>query len=183
MSLRSRLLLLVVASVVPLVGMGLIREYLDYQVAQRETYDDLLLTARGMSVGLERDLQLHVSSLETLATSPALQASDLTGFDGQAARFWRGSRPGPCLAWRRNARRRCGFMADLMAVRRQWFRRRSGGRGNPVFETGQPVVTNLLREESDTGIRRATTSMCLSFKREPSFTIYPSACARMASAG
>lgn len=147
LSLRSRLLLLVVVSVVPLVGMGLIREYLDYQVTQREIYDGLLLAARGMAVGVERDLQLYVSSLETLATSPALQTSDLAGFDGQARAFLARQPPGTLL----------GLAAKDASVSRIYGGPEAametpglpddGTAANPVFATGRPVVTNLLREE------------------------------------
>ena len=85
LSLRSRLLLLVVASVVPLVGMGLVREYLNFKAERREIDAGLLLTARGMALSVERDLQLNVSSLETLATSLALQSGDLATFKDQAS--------------------------------------------------------------------------------------------------
>jgi hypothetical protein len=76
-SLRARLLMLVVASVVPLVCMGVVREYWTYQTLREQAYEGLQTIAHGLAVALERDLQLRVSALETLATSPALQSDDL----------------------------------------------------------------------------------------------------------
>jgi len=87
LSLRSRLLLLVVASVVPLIGMGVVREYWNYRAKQDQVYEGLQTAARGLAVAVERDLQSRVTALETLATSPALQSGDLAQFDRQAEAF------------------------------------------------------------------------------------------------
>jgi hypothetical protein len=97
LSLRARLFLLVLTSVVPLVCMGLIQEYLDYQAERDRIYLELIQTARGMAVGVERDLQARLSALEALATSPALQPGDWTAFDSQADAFLRRQSPGTLL--------------------------------------------------------------------------------------
>jgi hypothetical protein len=41
LSLRSRLLLLVVASILPLIGLGLVREYWNYRAQRQQVYESL----------------------------------------------------------------------------------------------------------------------------------------------
>jgi PAS domain S-box-containing protein len=142
-SLRTRLVILVVASIVPLICMGVVREYLDYRADRQAIYDGLLGTARGVRVGVERDLGLRISSLETLAMSPALTADDPTRFDQQAAAFLARQPPGTLL----------GLETPDLQVRRLYGRGGkplddlpSGGSrplAAPVFATGRPVVTDV----------------------------------------
>ena len=143
LSLRSRLLMLVIASVVPLVCMGVVREYLDYRADRDRVYEQLLAIARGMAMSVERDLQLRVSALETLAMSPALQLDDLAAFDKQAEAFLARQPPGTMMG-----------LADpgLMRVRAYGLppgtdkpvrRRESFAAGSQVFDTGRPIVTDM----------------------------------------
>jgi PAS domain S-box-containing protein len=141
-SLRARLLMLVVASIVPLIGMGVVRECLDYRADRQAIYDGLLGTARGVAVGVERDLGLRISSLETLAMSPALTADDPTRFDQQAAAFLARQPPGTLL----------GLTTPDLQLRRLYGR---GGKplddlppssralAAQVFVTGRPAVTDV----------------------------------------
>ena len=87
LSLRTRLLLLVVASAVPLTGLGLVREYGQYRTERDTVYQGLLTTARGVAVAVDRDLMLRTAALEALAMSPQLQAGDFDAFDAQARLF------------------------------------------------------------------------------------------------
>jgi PAS domain S-box-containing protein len=86
-SLRTRILLLVVVSIVPLMCMGVVRETADYVADRDRTYEDLLAIANGTSIAIERDFQLRIAGLETLAMSPALQDGDWSAFDAQARAF------------------------------------------------------------------------------------------------
>ncbi len=143
LSLRSRLLLLVIASVVPLVVLGMIGEYLDYRADRDRVYDGLLMTARGTAVAVERELQLRVSALETLALSPALQTGDLARFDTQADAFLARQPPGSLLGLAGSDLLRLrvyGLPADQggAVVHRESF-----AAGNQVFDTGHPIVTDL----------------------------------------
>jgi PAS domain S-box-containing protein len=143
LSLRARLFLLVLASVVPLTCMGLVMEYLDYRAGRQEVYAGLLQTARGMSVAVERDLQVRLSSLEALATSPALQTGDWSAFDAQANAFLKRQSPGTLLGLSglgAFAMRVYGLPAD--GPQPLQYRDPSFA-GNRVFETGRPLVTNL----------------------------------------
>jgi PAS domain S-box-containing protein len=87
LSLRTRILLLVVVSIVPLMCMGVVRETADYASDREHTYEDLLAIANGTSIAIERDFQLRIAALETLAMSPALQDGDWPAFDSQAHAF------------------------------------------------------------------------------------------------
>lgn len=140
--LRSRLLMLVIASVVPLVCMGVVQEYLDYQADRDRVYERLLSIARGMAVSVERDLQLRESSLETLAMSPALQANDLDAFDKQAQAFLARQPPGSMMGLSGPTLvrlRAYGLPPDVAPMRR----RESFAAGSQVFDVARPVVTDM----------------------------------------
>ena len=138
-----RLLFLVVASVVPLVCMTAVREYLDYSAEQDRVYESLLTIARGMAVSVERDLQLRVSALETLALAPALQIDDLDQFDNQARTFLRRQPSGAVMGLAGpdlHRLRSYGLPPDLVEPNRH---RKSFAAGNQVFDTGHPIVTDM----------------------------------------
>jgi PAS domain S-box-containing protein len=143
LSLRARLLLLVVVSVVPLVCMGVFREYWDYRVEREQVYEHLRTMARGMAVAVERELQLRVSALETLATSPALQSGDLTQFDRQAEAFLARQPQGAVLGLSAEDAFRIRMYGLPPDARPPLSHRDPTAAGTEVFTTGRPVVTNL----------------------------------------
>jgi PAS domain S-box-containing protein len=142
-SLRLRLLLLVCASILPLIGLAVVREYLDYATEQQGIYQQLLTVSRGMGVTVERELMLRQSALETLAMSRSLQFDDLGIFDARADGFL--------------ARQPKGSVLGLVGPDGQFLRiygpapgtdpGLSHGRDDPgprgVFKTGRPVVSDL----------------------------------------
>ncbi len=142
LSLRTRLMLLVFASVVPLVCMGVVREALDYREDRNRTYDGLLTIANGTAIAIERDLQLRVTALETLAMSPALQEGDLDAFGKAAKAFLLRQSNDATLGVADadlNVLRSYGLDGPPPNAPKQWLaapRRR-------VFELGRPVVTDL----------------------------------------
>jgi PAS domain S-box-containing protein len=123
--------------------MSVVREYLDYKEDRQRVYQGLLSTARGTAVAVERELQLRVSALETLAMSPSLQVGDLARFDKEAEAF-RARQPfgslvglaGPDL----RRLRIYGFPADRVAP---LLNREAYAGGKPVFDTGRPIVTGV----------------------------------------
>jgi PAS domain S-box-containing protein len=142
-SLRSRLLLLVVASVLPLICLGIVRETLDYNADRNRVYERLMTIADGMAVSVERDLELRVSALETLALSPALQANDLDQFDKQAEAFLAHQPPGTVMGLADTDLRRLrayGLPPSLVEPMRQ---RQSFAAGTQVFDTRRPIVTDM----------------------------------------
>ncbi|MEA2740773.1 MAG: hypothetical protein QOH05_4080, partial [Acetobacteraceae bacterium] len=143
LSLRARLLLLVLASVLPLVCIGVVREYLDYKADQQRVYDGLLSLARGTAVSVERDLQLRVSGLEALATSPALRTGDLDAFDNQAQAFLARQPPGSVMGLAGPDLQRLrayGLPPDQV---KPMLHRESFAAGSQVFDTGHPIVTDI----------------------------------------
>lgn len=141
-SLRPRLFLLVVTSVVPLVAMGGVREYLAFRGQQSRVYDSLLTVARGTAVGVERDLQLRIAALEALATSPALQQGDLTSFDRQAAAFMQRQPPDTILGLADDnlvRLRMYGLPANAGSPRPY---RDPSAMGTHIFQTRSPAVSN-----------------------------------------
>jgi PAS domain S-box-containing protein len=143
LSLRSRLVLLVMASVVPLVCTGALRRYQAYQDSRAAVYDTLLATARGTAIAVEQELRIHISALETLALSPALQADDLTQFDQQAEIFLARQPPGSVMGLAGPDLRRLrsyGMPADQI---QPLLHRESYAAGNQVFDTQRPIVTDM----------------------------------------
>jgi PAS domain S-box-containing protein len=135
-------LLLVFASVVPLVCMGVVRESLNYIDDRNRTYEGLLTIANGTAVAIERDLQLRVTALETLAMSPALQQGDLDGFGTEAKAFLMRQSNGAMLGVADadlDVLRSYGLDASHSIAPKQKLAdlRRS------VFEFGRPVVMDL----------------------------------------
>lgn len=95
LSLRTRLVLLVVASVVPLLAFSLGQQYFEYQTELRQTGRERLALARSMSAGFERELQTGIAVLQVLAGSATLRTGDMETFrtelDAVAARSFPGS--------------------------------------------------------------------------------------------
>lgn len=85
LSLTVRLMLLVVACVVPLAASGLAVEYLDYKADSAEDTVQVLALARSMSLAVERQLQIYLSALEVLAQSRNLQHEDAASFRERAS--------------------------------------------------------------------------------------------------
>ena len=106
-------------------------------------YERLRTMARGMAVAVERELQLRVSALETLATSPALQSDDLTQFDQQAKAFLARQPPGAVLGLSAADAYRIRMYGLPADARPPLSHRDPTASGTEVFDTARPVVTNL----------------------------------------
>jgi hypothetical protein len=84
LSLRWRLVLLVVASVVPLLGFMLGYQFQEYREDVANTGQQTLALARSMSLLIDQELQERVAVLQSLTVSRALHAGDLDAFRAQA---------------------------------------------------------------------------------------------------
>jgi signal transduction histidine kinase/ActR/RegA family two-component response regulator len=78
------LLLLVVASVMPLLAFSLGSQYLQYRQAVASTGQQTLALARSMTQVVEQELQSRMVALQVLALSPALRGDDIAAFREQA---------------------------------------------------------------------------------------------------
>jgi signal transduction histidine kinase len=84
LSLRTRLLLLVVACVVPLLAFSLGSQYLQYREAVAATGRQTLELVRSMSLVVEQELRARMVALEVLALSPTLHRDDFAAFRAEA---------------------------------------------------------------------------------------------------
>src|SRR5260370_22119510 len=84
LSLRWRLVLLVVAAVVPLLAFTLGNQYLQYREEVVNTGKQTLALARSMSLVVEDELQARIAALQALTVSRPLQTGDLDEFRAQA---------------------------------------------------------------------------------------------------
>lgn len=127
----------------PLFGLALAREYFGFKAQQQAVYDNLLTTARGTAVSVERELQLQVSALEALATSPALESGDLDAWDAQARAFLAHQAPESVLGLSGSDLRRLRIYGLPEGAIMSAEPRAVIAPGRSVFETKAPTVTNL----------------------------------------
>jgi PAS domain S-box-containing protein len=80
LSLRARLVLLVVATIVPLTAFTLARRYFDYQKAIESAGHETLTLARSLRVAVEKDLQARITILQVLARSSSLREGNVDAF-------------------------------------------------------------------------------------------------------
>ena len=80
LSLRARLMMLVVASVVPFVAFILARGYLDYREDVAAAGQKTLELTRSVAVAVEKELQARIAILQVLALSATLRSGNLEGF-------------------------------------------------------------------------------------------------------
>jgi signal transduction histidine kinase len=141
LSLRARVILLVVASVVPMLAFSLGSQYLQYREAAASTARQALDLARGMSVAVEQELHARVVVLQVLAFSPALQANDLTTFRTEAETVAAQQFPGSnVILLREDGQQLMNTLLPRVAplpVRRNLDSMRH------VFATGEPEVSDV----------------------------------------
>ncbi|HTT79579.1 MAG TPA: PAS-domain containing protein, partial [Stellaceae bacterium] len=147
--LRWRLILLVVAGIVPLLAFALGDQYVEYRAETTIDRQRMLALARGMAQAVDGALEARVSALQTLATSNALHNGDLVSFRARAEdalpRQFRGAsielvdRDGREIV---NTRLPPGapppLRFDLASLRR-------------VFATGRPAVSDVFNSPAGTG--------------------------------
>jgi PAS domain S-box-containing protein len=80
LSLRARLLLLVVASLVPLILFTLSRRYADYQESVAASGQQTLELTRVVALAVESELRARIAALQVLARSRALSDGNLESF-------------------------------------------------------------------------------------------------------
>lgn len=83
-SVRSRLILLVLACIVPAVLAAIALIHDDYRRARDQLLADSVLTARAMAIVVDKEFAIVESSLHTLATSASLATNDLPAIYVQA---------------------------------------------------------------------------------------------------
>ncbi len=143
LSLRARLGLLVVASIVPLTAFVLARVYLNYQHAVEDSGEKTLELARGLSIMVEKDLQARIAVLQVLALSRSLREGDLSAFRTEAEAVVADQFPGATIVLLREDGQQVMSTRTLqgatLPVRRYLETVRQ------VFATGRPAVSDVYQ--------------------------------------
>jgi hypothetical protein len=141
LSLRARLILLVIVGIVPLLLFTVAREYFDYQEARANAGTRALELARGMRRVVEQELDKRIAVLQVLTLSPTLQAGDLNAFRPIAEAVVAQQFPGSNMLL---------LSADGQQVMNTILPREAPLPVRPnldslraMFATGAPVVSNL----------------------------------------
>jgi hypothetical protein len=141
LSLRARLLLLVVASVMPLLAFSLGSQYLQYREAAAATGQQTLELARSISLVVEQELQTRMVALEVLALSPTLHGDDIRAFRAQAQAVIAQRFPGSNIILLRADGQQ--LMNTLLPPDAPLPVRPNLESTRQVFATGQPAVSDL----------------------------------------
>ncbi|HKX06701.1 MAG TPA: ATP-binding protein [Stellaceae bacterium] len=143
LSLRARLVVLVVASLVPLILFTLGRRYADYQDSVSASGQQTLELTRAVTSAVENELRARIAALQVLARSRQLREGNLVGFRAQAEVVIAEQFPGANILLAREDGQQ--VMNTLVAP----------GAALPVspyldtirevFATGRPAMTDLYR--------------------------------------
>jgi PAS domain S-box-containing protein len=143
LTLRWRLVLLVVAGIVPLVAFSFAHQYLEYRDKVATTGRQTLELARSMSLLVERELQSCVATLQALSVSRALQEGDFDAFRTAAETIVAQQFPGANILLLREDGQQ--IMNTILPRGATLPVRSNLDSIRQVFTTGAPVVSNLYQ--------------------------------------
>ena len=167
LSLRARLILLIVATIVPLTAFTLARRYFDYQEAIESAGEKTLALTRSLSIAVEKDLQARIAALQVLTLSRPLRDGDLNGFREQAEAVV-GQFPGSNVVLLKEDGHQ--LMNTLLPPGAPLPVRPDVEAARRVFATGQPAVSNLYRPAL--GTNRYVVSIDVPVKRPDGSVVY-----------
>jgi signal transduction histidine kinase len=175
LSLRARLVLLVVASVVPLLGFSLASQYLQYRDAVAATGQQTLDIARGLTLAVELDLRTRMVALQVLALSPTLKGDDvdIPGFRALAESVVAQQFPGSNVVLLREDGQQ--LLNTLLPADTPLPVRPNLDSTRQVFATGLPVVSDFYMGAVgprpvvaiDVPVKRADGSVALVLSSNP----------------
>jgi signal transduction histidine kinase len=142
LSLSARLVILVLASLLPMLTFNFGRQYLAYRESVEETYDRTLQDARRTAVAIEQTLNAHIAVIETLALSDSLRDRNMDGFRGQAEKVVARSHPGTNIVLLGENGHQ--FMNTIVPRGAQLPVRPYLVADRKTFATGQPVVSDFF---------------------------------------
>jgi hypothetical protein len=141
LSLRTRLLLLAVASMVPLLAFSLGIQYLQYRDAVAATGQQTLELARSMSLVVDHELRARIVALQVLAVSPTLRSGDIGTFRAEAEAVIAQQFPGSNLILLKDDGQQ--VMNTLLPPGAPLPVRPNVEASAQVFKTGVPAVSDL----------------------------------------
>ncbi|MBI3517699.1 MAG: PAS domain S-box protein [Proteobacteria bacterium] len=138
-----RLILLVLASIVPLIVFTIARRYFDYQESVASISERNLALARSMALLVDDELQTRVVALRVLSRTITLQTGDVAGFRQRAEAIVAEEFPGANMIVLREDGQQ--LMNTLLPPDAPPPIRPNLETVRQVFATGQPAVSNLYR--------------------------------------
>lgn len=142
LSLRTRLLLLVVSAALPLMLFGLWRQYYEYQLDVAATGRRTLDFDRGLARRVEQELRSHIEILQVLSLSNLLVAADFAGFQARAEKIVAEHFPGNSVLLLDAAGRR--LLSTAVPYGRALPPRQDLRNLQKMFATGQPSVSEYF---------------------------------------
>ena len=143
LSLRSRLILLVLATIVPLTAFTVVRRWIDYHEDIAVAGQKTLELSRSLAIAIEKDIEGRIAALEVLAQSDWLARDNLDRFRERADTVIRDQFPGSHILLLRpdgqqvmNTRFPPGSPVALP-------RREALASLRQVMETGRPAVSGV----------------------------------------
>src|SRR2546427_8310840 len=140
-TIRSGLVWLVTACVVPASLTTVVLITHNYQHERAQRLRDSIATARAMMAAVDRDLAGAEAALRALATSPHLDSNDLAAFYGQALQVLQGQVANNLVLIDARGQQQINTLRPFGAV--------LPASGNPpqlqtIFDTGRAVVTDVF---------------------------------------
>jgi signal transduction histidine kinase len=143
LSLRSRLVLLITLSVVPLLLFVLASVYLNYREDRANAGQRTLELARSMALTLAQELRAEIAAMQALALSAGLHADDIVTFRAQAEALVAHQVPGATIVLLREDGQQ--VMNTALPPGASLPTRRELDNLRQVFATGHPAVSNLYQ--------------------------------------
>jgi two-component sensor histidine kinase len=142
LTLRTRLALLVLASILPLVGFNLVSGYLAYIADRDRATNEALDLARSLAQAVAAELGSRMAVLEVLALSRRLADGDLAGFRAQAEAVLARQAPGANILLLTEDGQQ--LLNTILPPDAPLPKRRYLDNQRRVFATGQPAVSDLF---------------------------------------
>ena len=139
MKLRSYLILLVLAAVLPVVIFAGVMIYLSYQQQRENLANGMVERARAISAALDREFLVSIQSLKVLAASTHLENGQLAEFYGAM----KGALAGYSRAWQ-NLTLVDSAGQQLINLRRPF--------GSPLPVSGNPAAIERVRQSKEAAI-------------------------------
>src|SRR3990170_4044289 len=142
MKLRSHILIITGVTLLPLLAFVCVTLVLHFETGRETQLQNLVGTARALSLALDKDFDARVVSLKTLAQSERLHAGDLNSFYGESKRVLPDHEGADAIVL-------VDSNGDQAANTRRPFGERLSQYGDPVFirkviESRRPAVSNLF---------------------------------------
>src|SRR5918996_651860 len=139
MKLRSYLILLVVAAVLPVVIFACVMTYLSYQQQRENLAHGMIERARAISAALDREFLVSIQGLKVLAASTHLDKGQLSEFYGDM----KGALAAYSRAWQ-NITLTDSSGQQLINLRLPF--------GSPLPPTGNPEIIEQVRQSKEAAI-------------------------------